>query len=80
MKVNDITSVGANDEQEYLKTEHMQAKKVRGKVRGHNAKNNYGDDDGQDNAMYSQRGTGTSDEKKLEKQAKPNDRMYMYVQ
>ena len=79
-KINDVTSVGANDEEEYLEIIHEGARKKTGKIPGMKAPNNYGDSAGKDNAMYSERGRWSSDDKKLAAQAKPDDRRYMYLQ
>ena len=79
-KINDVTSVGANDQDEYLEIIHEGANKKTGTVPGKKAANNYGDSAGKDNAKYSQRGTWNDDDKKLEAQAKPDDRRYMYLQ
>lgn len=79
-QTNDITTKGVNDPEDYLEKVHMRAKKSQSPVKGHKAKDNYGDDDDTDNRKYSQRGTGTSDERKLAKQAKPDDRAYTYLE
>lgn len=79
-KINDITSVGANDEMEYLEIIHEGADKKTGSVPGKKSANNYGDSAGKDNAKYSERGTWNSDDKKLAAQAKADDRRYMYLQ
>lgn len=79
-KINDVTSVGANDEREYLEIIHEGEDHKTGKIPGKKAANNYGDSAGKDNAEYSQRGTWGNDDKKLAAQAMPDDRRYMYLQ
>lgn len=79
-QTNDVTSKGVNNEEDYLELVHMRAKKSKSPVKGHKERDNYGDDDGMDNRKYTQRGTGTSDERKLARQAKPDDRAYTYLE
>ena len=76
--VNDLENV--NDEEEYLATGRMRAGKKTGEKKGKTVPQNYGDDKGEDNQIYSSRGIATSDEKKLARQSMPNDRMYSYLQ
>lgn len=79
-QTNDVTTKGVNDPEKYLEKVHMRAKKSTSPVKGHKERDNYGDDEGTDNRKYTQRGTGTSDERKLAKQAKPDDRAYTYLE
>lgn len=69
-----------NDENRYLRGGCSQAKKEAGKDNGKKSKGNYGDEKGMDNKIYSNRGKEHPDAAKLSKQAKPNDRMYTYLQ
>ena len=87
---NDLTSEGVNDEQEILETMHERADKKVGKVPGSKQQANYGSSRGENNRIYDHRGDPdvimdrdvsiTPDDKKLNGQAMPNDRMYSYLQ
>jgi hypothetical protein len=70
----------SNDEDEYLAKGRNGAKKEMGEKKGNVSKGNYGSRNGTDNVQYSDRGLETPDDRKIDKQKKPNDRMYMYVQ
>lgn len=87
--VNDITGIGNNDEEMYLKSAHGKAKKIKGESKGKAMAPKYGSERGADNEKYSQRRDGsvvfsasgpTSDEKKLQGQALPDKRMYSYLE
>lgn len=87
--VNDITGIGNNDEEMYLKSAHSKAKKMKSESKGKAMAPKYGSDRGADNEKYSQRRDGnvvfsesgsTSDEKKIQGQALPNTRMYSYLE
>lgn len=78
--VNDLTSEGANNEEEYLAKAHMKAGKKTGEKKGHSVKNNYGSTQGTDNKVYSDRGMKDPDDARLSKQSLPNTRMYSYLE
>lgn len=69
-----------NDEEEYLASGPFKAKKEMGKVVQLKQHNNYGYENTPNDTVYSERGLGKSDQKKLEAQKKPDDRMYQYLQ
>lgn len=86
VRTNDLTSVGVNDENEILETAHESARHLKGETKGKLEKPRYGSEKGDDNERYESRRDSTnfqgltSDQKKLEKQRKPDDRKYMYAQ
>lgn len=89
--VDDYSSMGANDEQEILKTMNERADEKMGAMKGHAEKARYGSRSGPDNRKAHDRGApedfvskqqsgSTPDDSKLNKQQMPNDRMYSYLQ
>jgi hypothetical protein len=75
-----MDDLNVNDEERYLASARMRAGKKMGEKKGKSVPQNYGDDKGEDNQIYSSRGMQTEDEKKLARQSMPNDRMYSYLQ
>lgn len=79
-RVNDRTSVGVNDSNDYLQKVGMKAKHMTTEEKGTVKDGNYGSEKGEDNKVYSARGMTDPDMSKLNKQNLPNNRMYSYVQ
>lgn len=76
----DYRGVGNNDPEEYLAKTATRAGKKVGHVPGSNMTASYGDRGTHNDIVYSNRGLETTDEKKLKQQAKPDDRMYTYLE
>lgn len=79
-KTNDVTTVGVNDEDDFLEVIHEGTNKKTGNVPGKKMGPNYGKESGESNRKYNQRGTWSDDDKKLAAQAMPDDRKYSYLQ
>ena len=79
---NSFTERGknVNDEEEYVASGNATIQKKTGNVVEMKQHNNYGYENTPNDKVYSERGIGKQDQKKLEAQAKPNDRLYQYLQ
>ncbi len=81
-----VRSEGVNDENDILETAHEKARHLKGETKGKPEKPRYGSEKGKDNQRYESRRDSTNfdgatpDQKKLDKQRKPDDRNYMYAQ